>query len=406
MEYICAGDLLTYIKKRNKLTEQIAKYIFKQILLSLHYIHSHNIIHRDIKLDNILIDLDNNIRICDFGVSKQIDPDNDIMHEQCGTPVYMAPELLKGEGYKGFSADLWSTGVVLYTMLSGTIPFKGNNVKDVYLAITNKEYIELTHISKEAQSLLKGLLEIDPSLRLSVTDALKHPWLHHVDVKNKNKYNLFTNAERVLLEKSNVDYRNVNNKKEMLERFNIKNINTIEDQNGSVDDNEDENCSLILAPYNSHFSTWKDEKDEENIKKEVEKKYKNDNIDLYNKELKVRNHCMKFKSKVKEQDRTYELNNNGEIDNGIVLEEIHKSNNIIELSKETEYENSNINESSYDYSEEIDEFTHNKEEIINKKILKEVVSLGYNSFYVQNSLDKNFFNYATTSYYLIQKFSA
>ena len=406
MEYICAGDLLTYIKKRNKLTEQIAKYIFKQILLALHYIHSHNIIHRDIKLDNILIDLDNNIRICDFGVSKQIDPDNDIMHEQCGTPVYMAPELLKGGGYKGFSADLWSTGVVLYTMLSGTIPFKGNNVKDVYLAITNKEYIELTYISKEAQNLLNGLLEIDPSLRLSVTDALKHPWLHHVDVKNKNKYNLFTNAERVLLEKSNVDYRNVNNKKEMLERFNIKNINTIEDQNGSVDDNENENCSLILAPYNSHFSTWKDEEDEENMKKEFEKKYKNDNIDLYNKELKVRNHCMKFKSKVKEQDRTYELNNNGEIDNGIVLEEIHKSNNIIELSKETEYENSNINESSYDYSEEIDEFTHNKKEIINKKILKEVVSLGYNSFYVQNSLDKNFFNYATTSYYLLQKFSA
>ena len=102
----------------------------------------------------------------------------------------------------------------------------------------------------------------------------------------------------------------------------------------------------------------------------------------------------------------FDIKNNDEIDNGIVLEEIHKSNNIIELSKETEYENSNINESSYDYSEEIDEFTHNKEEIIDKKILKEVVSLGYNSFYVQNSLIKNFFNYASTSYYLLQKFSA
>ena len=88
MEYICAGDLLSYIKKRSKLTEPIAKFIFKQIILAIQYIHNHNIVHRDIKLDNILIDLDNKIKICDFGVSKRINH-NEIMYEQCGTPTYI-----------------------------------------------------------------------------------------------------------------------------------------------------------------------------------------------------------------------------------------------------------------------------------------------------------------------------
>jgi serine/threonine protein kinase len=81
MEYICAGDLLSYIKKRGKLTEQVAKFIFKQIVLSLQYIHSHNIVHRDIKLDNILIDLDNNIKICDFGVSKIVKKGEPMMEQ-------------------------------------------------------------------------------------------------------------------------------------------------------------------------------------------------------------------------------------------------------------------------------------------------------------------------------------
>jgi len=93
MEYIC-GDLLNYIRKRSKLPEQISKIIFKQLMEGLNYIHKKNIVHRDIKLDNILIDLTNTIKICDFGVSKRIFP-GDIMHEHCGTPAYIAPEIFQ-----------------------------------------------------------------------------------------------------------------------------------------------------------------------------------------------------------------------------------------------------------------------------------------------------------------------
>ncbi len=97
MEYIC-GDLLNYIRKRTKLPEQITKIIFKQIIEGLDYIHKNNIVHRDIKLDNILIDLTNTIKICDFGVSRRLLP-GDIMHEHCGTPAYIAPEIFKDNVY-------------------------------------------------------------------------------------------------------------------------------------------------------------------------------------------------------------------------------------------------------------------------------------------------------------------
>ena len=97
MEYIC-GDLLNYIRKRTKLQEQITKIIFKQIIEELDYIHKNNIVHRDIKLDNILIDLTNTIKICDFGVSRRLLP-GDVMHEHCGTPAYIAPEIFKDNVY-------------------------------------------------------------------------------------------------------------------------------------------------------------------------------------------------------------------------------------------------------------------------------------------------------------------
>ena len=96
MEYISCGDLLSFVRKRSKISESISKFIFKQIIEALDFIHSNNIVHRDIKLDNILIDLQNNIKICDFGVSKQI-KNGVLMRDQCGTPAYIAPEILENE---------------------------------------------------------------------------------------------------------------------------------------------------------------------------------------------------------------------------------------------------------------------------------------------------------------------
>ena len=132
MELCAGGDLLSYVRKRRKLAETVAKYFFKQIIEGIGYIHSKNILHRDIKLDNILLDDKGHIKIADFGVGKQIKTGT-ILYDQCGTPAYIAPEIIAEEGYDSSgSVDMWSAGVVLYAMLYGNVPFKGADMKELH----------------------------------------------------------------------------------------------------------------------------------------------------------------------------------------------------------------------------------------------------------------------------------
>ena len=406
MEYICAGDLLSYIRKRSKLSETTAKYIFKQIVLGLQYIHSKGIVHRDIKLDNILIDLDNNIKICDFGVSKKIRK-GESMTEQCGTPAYIAPEILKNKGYEGFTVDIWSAGVVLYAMLSGIVPFKGKNLQELQELIMEGKYKPISEISKEANHLIKCLLEVDPKKRITIQNILNHPWMIGVDTNNKN-YNLFTNAERVLLVKSNIDYRDatLNNKEEMLEIFSLKNLDT-----GEENENKNANSkSIILTPYNSSMT----DSSNSSISRTKNKKTF---YDLYNKVLIVQNNMLKFNGKVKELNRNYELNNNEEIDNGVII-----SPNISDMENKKLNENENNKDNSpfikssahskpfspfgeYEEYSKKDSEVENSTRMINVTAVSEMCRLGYNKNYLTDCLEKNEFNYATTGYYLLVKFS-
>ena len=404
MEYICAGDLLSYIKKRGKLTEQVAKFIFKQIVLSLQYIHSHNIVHRDIKLDNILIDLDNNIKICDFGVSKIIKK-GESMLEQCGTPAYIAPEILLNHGYEGFGVDIWSAGVVLYAMLGGTVPFKGNNINELHDLIIKGEFKPLKEISPEATHLIKNILEVDPKKRITTKDILVHPWLINVDLNFWKTQNLFTNAEYILLAKSNVDYRDISNKDDMIEIFDIKNLDT-------NDENKNKNVktkSFILAPFNSSI-----EEDNEGKIISID-----ESLDFNDSDLKIQNGLIKFNNKVKDLNRNYELNNNQEIDNGVVIsphnsDEKNKKENNNDISP---YNNSFNNSKGYSKpfspNPEPEENNinltkrnkyNNKENEINEMALEDLKALGFKKSFVKESLIKNNFNYATTSYGLIVKY--
>ena len=399
MEYICAGDLLTYIKKRSKLTEPVAKFIFKQIILGIKHIHDNNIIHRDIKLDNILLDLDNNIKICDFGVSRKINI-GEIMFEQCGTPAYIAPEILINKGYEGFGVDVWSAGVVLYAMLSGTVPFKGNNIKELHDLIINGNYKEVNGISKEADDLIKKILEVDAKKRIKIDQILNHPWLVDLDFNFWKNQNLFTNAEYVLLAKSNVDYRNIAFKEDMIENFNLRNLDTIEENiNKNVNTK-----SLILAPFNTSVS---DEEENEYESDEEYYLYKRKNmIDINNPDLHILNGVIKFNGKVRDINRNYELNNNQEIDNGVVI----TPNDSDDKEKKYEYNlmngsyNNKYNSKHISPQNEKNEYEEKNTDEINENALDMIQNLGYKKFYMKKSLAKNEFNYATTSYKLIVKY--
>ena len=403
MEYICAGDLLSYIKKRGKLTEPVAKFIFKQIILALKFIHENNIVHRDIKLDNILIDLDNNIKVCDFGVSKIIEKD-DIMTEQCGTPAYIAPEILLNKGYTGFGVDVWSAGVVLYAMLSGTIPFKGSDMKELHNLIISGNYQEIKDISKDASNLIKKIFEVDPKKRITTENILNHPWLIDVDLNFWKTQNLFTNAEYVLLAKSNVDYRNIANKEDMQENFDIRNIDTtVENGNKNV-----RTKSFILAPFNTSVTdSIFDSDNESNINNN-----KGTN-DFNNSELKILNGAIKFVAKVKDINRNYELNNNQEIDNGVVIspndseEKNKKDYNNYEMPMNKSFHKKIFSKPISPHNEPAEKKEKQKiknEDLINEEALNMLKDLGYKKSFTKECLINNNINYATASYRLIVKY--
>ena len=403
MENISGGNLLNFVKKRTKLNEKTSKFIFKQLINSLKYIHSKNIVHRDIKLDNILIDLNNNIKICDFGVGKQY-INGEKLKDKCGTPAYIAPEILKNFGYEGPPVDIWSSGVVLYALLSGTVPFKANNSKDLQKLILKGVYKKISGISFEAQDLIDKLLEVDPRKRISIDGIFKHPWMcfneKNCDENNLNynddKIKLFTKAEIVLLSKENVDYR-ICDKNEMLENFTLKNLYTVNDEiNKDI-----RTKSLILAPFNSTI-----ENNEDREKYLLENKNS-----LY-----VRNDVFLFSENTKVLNRQYELNNNGEIDHGILIkfndsknkeksnEKFNNNSNIVndvlnDNNKSEEFEKDNLKISKKDSKRNISSLTDSS--TIDENILKTMENFGYKREDVQRYLLNNEFNYVTATYFLL-----
>jgi len=176
MEYAAGGDMLKYVKERGPLDEAEARAIFKQVLYGLGHIHSRTVLHRDIKLDNILLDTEQGVKICDFGVSKILKP-NEIIKEQCGTPAYIAPEIISDEGYSGFTADYWSLGILLYAMLCAAVPYKAANLKELLEVIRTSEIQFPIKISDDAEHLIRSLLQIVPKDRLTIPQILAHPWM-------------------------------------------------------------------------------------------------------------------------------------------------------------------------------------------------------------------------------------
>lgn len=199
MELCPGGDLLNYVRKRRKLNEKYAKFVFKQIMEGLAYLHDNGVVHRDIKLDNILLDGHGNIKIADFGVSRKV-IDNEILFEQCGTPAYIAPEIVRELGYKGYPVDIWSAGVCLYAMLYGNVPFKANQMGDLNKMILDATIEFKDTVSEEARDLMVRMLQKNPNKRLTAEEALEHPWFEDADALGNN-VNIFDEQELDLIKK-------------------------------------------------------------------------------------------------------------------------------------------------------------------------------------------------------------
>ena len=385
MEYIC-GDLLSFIRKRNKLNEASAKIIFKQIIEGLKYIHKKKIVHRDIKLDNILIDLTNTIKICDFGVSRKFEKGN-IIYERCGTPAYIAPEIYAKIGYDGPQCDIWSAGVTLYYILSGNLPFRGSNIQELEKLIINGDYEEIKNVSEEANDIVAGMLRVDPKKRLTIDEILKHPWLNNIKLENRYNLNIFTEAEKNLLSKYDVDYLN-SSKSDLIENFTYRNL-LLDNNKKKISGNTK---SIIYAPYNSCVN--EDSKEEENIN--IISYLNKEEKALYD-ELEINNNICKFGWRVKQANLNYELSNNDDFDNGLmksVKEEEYKNKN-------EKIENKDINHIKNKTLESVKDYEKIK---IDKKILEHIEkNVGYDKKYLTKCLKKNIINYSTATYYLLYR---
>ena len=139
------------------------------------YIHKHKVAHRDLKPENLLFDEENNLKICDLGLSNML-RDGATLRTSCGSPNYAAPEIISGSSYDGAEVDMWSCGVILYAMLTASLPFEDESMPSLFQMIEKAKYKLPFYLSAEVKDLINQLLQPLPMRRMKIADVKKHPW--------------------------------------------------------------------------------------------------------------------------------------------------------------------------------------------------------------------------------------
>ena len=167
MEYCSGDELFKLIVQKKRLPEDLACKMYQQLISGIEYIHKVGICHRDLKPENILLDHNNNLKLVDFGLSN-LYKEGETLKTACGSPCYAAPEMIKGEKYLGLGTDIWSSGVVLYAMVCGFLPFEDPVTKRLYQKIINAEYKLPQHLSENCKDLLRKILNTNPQKRYTI----------------------------------------------------------------------------------------------------------------------------------------------------------------------------------------------------------------------------------------------
>lgn len=178
MDYVNGGQLLHYIVKRQRLSDRRTRQFSRQIVSALDYLHRNSIVHRDLKIENIMIDKSGrHIKIIDFGLSNLFCPERQLT-TYCGSLYFAAPELLKATPYSGPEVDVWSLGVVIYVMATGSVPFDDKSMPGLHDKIKRGQVTYPAHLSDECKNLLSRIFITDPSQRIIMTDIIHHPWMN------------------------------------------------------------------------------------------------------------------------------------------------------------------------------------------------------------------------------------
>nr|XP_010587154.1 MAP/microtubule affinity-regulating kinase 3 isoform X4 [Loxodonta africana] len=177
MEYASGGEVFDYLVAHGRMKEKEARAKFRQIVSAVQYCHQKHIVHRDLKAENLLLDADMNIKIADFGFSNEFTVGSKL-DTFCGSPPYAAPELFQGKKYDGPEVDVWSLGVILYTLVSGSLPFDGQNLKELRERVLRGKYRIPFYMSTDCENLLKRFLVLNPIKRGTLEQIMKDRWIN------------------------------------------------------------------------------------------------------------------------------------------------------------------------------------------------------------------------------------
>lgn len=185
MEFSGTRSLYEYVKRGPNRHLSVGDSLspFHQLSKALAYCHAKNISHRDLKLENVIYNKKGEVKLIDFGFAVH---SKNKLRTFCGTPTYMAPEIVKKREYRGSKVDIWALGVLLYRMVTGTYPFKAKQDKELYRNIASGNYDETIIPDSKVKNLIKKMLTVDPLKRISILGVLQHEWLNPKDMSRKS----------------------------------------------------------------------------------------------------------------------------------------------------------------------------------------------------------------------------
>ena len=267
MEYCEGGELFNFIVKNRRLSEEEAAFFYYQLINGLEYIHSLGIVHRDLKPENLLLTKDHLLKIIDFGLSNYFKKgQKELLVTPCGSPCYASPEMVAGKKYDGFKIDIWSTGIILYAMLCGYLPFEDKDNDLLFEKILECKLVFPKYITKTSRDLIEKILVTDPDIRIGIPEIKNHPFF----LKGKEIFE---------------------------EEFSVCQID--KDGNESIDDNIDLN-NILNIPILKDLDK---DSEKENISINKEKDNKKEELELKEKEKEKENKVNVNNDKAKDEDK-------------------------------------------------------------------------------------------------------
>ncbi|CAF1711978.1 unnamed protein product [Brassica napus] len=188
MELVRGGELFAKVSK-GRLREDVARVYFQQLISAVDFCHSRGVYHRDLKPENLLLDEEGNLKVTDFGLSALTEhlKQDGLFHTTCGTPAYVAPEVILKKGYDGAKADLWSCGVILFVLLAGYLPFQDDNLVNMYRKIYRGDFKCPGWLSSDARRLVTKLLDPNSNTRISIDKVMDSSWFKKPSTRSKNQ---------------------------------------------------------------------------------------------------------------------------------------------------------------------------------------------------------------------------